>query len=91
MKDSKPCQALFKLFFNRQNKKQLLTFSRCFVPLLTYVSVYKMGLTPYVKMPLGARGKHILRKSAFFQEIKNTKNYFRLFVRFFYKIRFLST
>lgn len=91
MHSREPCQALFQVFFNRQNEKQLLTFSACFVPLLANVSVYKVGFTPYAKTPLGARGKCILRKSAFFQEIKNTKNYFWLFVWFFYKMHFFST
>ena len=80
----KPCQVLFQLFFNRQNKKQLLTFSRCFVPLLAYVSVYNVGFTPYVKTLYEACEKNFSSKSPFFQEIKNTKNYFRLFVQFFY-------
>lgn len=86
----KPCQVLFETIFDRQNKKQLLTFSRCFVPLFNNVSVYKVGFTPYVKMLYGACEKNFSSKSAFFQKIKNTKNYFRLFVRFFYKMHFFS-
>lgn len=87
----KPCQALFEVIFNRQNGKQLLTFSVCFVPLFRNVSVYKTGFKPYEKAPYGACENEISSKSTFFQEIKNTKNYFWLFVRFFYKIHFFST
>lgn len=78
MDSRKPCQALFQLFFNRQNKKQLLTFSWCFVSLLVNVSVYNVGFTPYVKTLYGACQNEFSSKSTFFQEIKNTKNYFRL-------------
>ena len=87
---SRPCQVLFETIFDRQNKKQLLTFSVCFVPLFHNVSVYKVGFTPYVKTLYRACENEISSKSAFFQEIKNTKNYFRLFVRFFYKMCFIS-
>ena len=83
MKHSKPCQALFEAIFNRQNKKQLLTFSVCFVSLFRNVSVYKVGFKPYEKVPYWACENEISSKSTFFQEIKNTKNYFFDFLRSF--------
>ena len=73
---SKPCQALFQINFYRQNKKQLLTFSVHFVPLFHNVSVYNAGFKPYEKVPYVACENEISSKSTFFQEIKNTKNYF---------------